>query len=57
MGFLDLDGDWLWRKLRISNLIVRNDYLNKITDFKNNFPVKEDGNGWYYVVVDIKYSN
>ena len=39
------------------DLIVRNDYLNKITNFKNNFPVKEDGNGWYYVVVDIKYSN
>ena len=38
------------------DLIVRNDYLNKITNFKNNYPLKE-GNGLYYVIVDIKYSN
>ena len=37
------------------DLIVRNDYLNKITNFKNVYPVRE--NGCYYVVVDIKYSN
>ena len=37
--------------------LVRNDYLDKITNFKNSFPLKGDGNGWYYVVVDIKYSN
>ena len=39
------------------DLIVRNDYLDKITNFRNSFPLKEEGNGWYYVVVDIKYSN
>lgn len=39
------------------DLIVRNDYLNKITNFKNEFPKREEGNGSYYVVVDIKYSN
>jgi len=39
------------------DLIVRNDYLNKITNFKNTYPLKDEGNGWYYVVVDIKYSN
>ena len=46
----------------IPDLIVRSDYLNKITNFKNilpdinlyNTPLS---NGWYYVVVDIKYSN
>ena len=44
-------------KLGYPDLIVRNDYLDKITNFKNSFPLKEEGNGWYYVVVDIKYSN
>ena len=39
------------------DLIVRNDYLDKITNFKNTYPIQEEGNGWYYVVVDIKYSN
>ena len=39
------------------DLIVRNDYLNKITNFKTSSR-KEEGNGsYYYVVVDIKYSN
>mgnify|MGYP001208213372 CR=1 FL=1 len=41
----------------IPDLIVRSDYLNKITNFKNVLPDNSLENGWYYVVVDIKYSN
>jgi hypothetical protein len=39
------------------DLIVRSDYLNKITNFKNTLPDNNLENGWYYVVVDVKYSN
>ena len=39
------------------DLIVRNDYLDKITNFKNDYPSREECNGSYYVIVDIKYSN
>ena len=42
----------------IPDLIVRSDYLNKITNFKNTLlPENNVENGWYYVVVDVKYSN
>ena len=41
----------------LPDLIVRSDYLNKITNFKNTLPDNNLENGWFYVVVDIKYSN
>ena len=41
----------------LPDLIVRSDYLNKITNFKNTLPDNSLESGWFYVVVDIKYSN
>jgi predicted RecB family nuclease len=48
----------------VADLIVRTDYLNKIfnknieTDFKSDrIPVKIKEKGYYYVVIDIKYSH
>tara|TARA_B100000767_G_scaffold54109_1_gene49766 strand:+ start:3693 stop:5411 length:1719 start_codon:yes stop_codon:yes gene_type:complete len=38
------------------DLLVRNDYLDKITNFKNEYTRKSD-KSWHYVIIDIKYSN